>query len=1661
MQPLQGRGINWLKSRGWAAILGAGLIAAGQWKINILTPPDAPPLALGIWLNNQLHLGDPNIDQVLLSLPLLIAGGLLLALALRGLPLLPPDRAAFAKTPALFRAVTSLWPWLAAGTGAFALLLIRVGEPDFRDFEAPLWILILLLFLIPAALWDLRRNIDLSLHISRQDVLWILGLSIVGILIGAYRLQGFPDQLIGDEGNFWSTARDIAENSFRPSIFSPGVYTFPVFSSYIQAWFLKIFGADLWGWRFSSVLTGIAALPPLYLLAREMFERRIAILSSAMLVISPYFIDFSRLGYNNIQALFFTTIALYWLYAGLQRRSALHLYLAGILTGLGFYTFFAARMTIVIAVGFILCLWLVKQIRFRDAGFALLILSVGFILVIVPYFVYSHRYDPQGLSYKTLESVFINTFNGLQFYTSQELYAVAPPVEFNGNELFFNPKIYAVLVLRGFLRTMLVFQKSGLISEHYIAFPLTGTIGAFFYLIGLSVSAWTWKQARNLLVIIWFLVNVFALSALNTVPPRHTHMVAIIPALALLTAVGLSAIFNAASAMTTRIKSHAKIYLTLLVALTALGGLYDFFVRAPGEYKPHPDQIITWAELESHGESFFFVYDDPAQIDIFKPYPEITDRPLSFTDVPIENVMAGKIPFPAKPTIVFSPPELADDISAALQKQWGNDFIRRMFYSTDGTPVLSARMNTNFLFEEDKTFLRVLQDSYTRPALLWLVAVLLAVFALIVFSPNLPRFNLPALLSKYLRRLTAPIQASENQASSSADIAQAPKENLPIEPPAISDEENETDFIPIRPPRFLHRFFPNNERAQDGVTIFAAQTPNSLLLIAGIALAIVGQILVSSAAFFPGISAYIISAVCLLAWAWETPKWRNAFSKQVSFTPKFEAAIFGLILLVTIGVRFFDLQQRVYGLEADETKWTVQSWYSAILHVDVGEFASMHYKYLPVDFWVRSLFLRVFGLDFISARIESAVLSVLSVIFLYLLVRLLTSSASTALLSALLFSLSFMELNAAHQALHNTPPAAWMLAALFCLFLAFHKRKLWQFQLAGILLGLGMLTYETFYPNSVAALVYLIGLGIYEIVKKKDSPKNWLARLVVLAWPVVFVYFAFSRDYLAGRQGYLMGALQDITASGHGFGALLNYFLLNAKDALQTTFAHVVWADSLINWNGPLINPMILPFVVIGLIYNLWNLRRPHFLFIPLWYLALTISGPILLGSSWPRVMYLALPPLMIWGALGLWMAFAALRALFNAKQLWRPAGIFGLAILVILLNDHYIFTSKLLDPIDRQKRRELADLVYASAQTTPMLLFPYLPSQNDSLEVESQVLIFSVAGARHLGLDAADHYRQIQMDDVLTALWEMKHLNSLDLFYDKSAETFPEERARKMQIILNCYPKAILQSQGRFFDVYHFDSAALTSPSCYSPPPPSITEPPEDSVWPQGSPPTLKWNVNGVTAGSFTVQLERKMDDVHWIEAEDFKGDGWSESSSFVHGFSGMGFLMDEWQAGQASDSIDLPASGQYRVWIRYYKRRDNDQRNFLEVNGRSVEFAENGGVLNEWAWKDAGVFDLPAGTIPLALTRAYGTDDEYSIFVDSIVITSNLNFQPVTEDSEWQAIQNSGEINSTVTEYTLPSTLPPGEYRWEVRIFDAGRLVDYNGERGIKSRQGYFTVR
>jgi hypothetical protein len=1095
---------------------------------------------------------------------------------------------------------------------------------------------------------------------------------------------------------------------------------------------------------------------------------------------------------------------------------------------------------------------------------------------------------------------------------------------------------------------------------------------------------------------------------------------------------------------------------------------------------------MSWAVLYARDESYYYISAKPEELE-FTPYTATEFRNAApFKTLSVDSFYQSiSVLFGLdQKTVVFYTPDLAGVVEPVLQTKWGDLFYQETFFDSEGVPVLAAAMNTPFVFVRDQSLLAILKDSYLHSSLLILMTILIGLIGLTAFLPMAWSRSVPIQFKRlvdWFNGSERPIDldAKKDHIDSIEEFLEPPAERVRSEPPEWAEQVFQP--APINTSMRVHAEL-KQVRQDDGNDLYlkvhiprinapglhlpektelslpAFRIPNPLFIALAVLFAIAAQIMIQIGNSWAGIAFYSLSAAGMGTWIRLNPKWKNVFSNQWQISPRVEKFLLGALMAGTAFIRYYDLKFRVYGVDGDEVKWTIQSWYSTILMVHKGDFIS-HYDFMPVSFWIRSVFLRLFGLNFISARIESATLSLISVFFLYLLVRRLSASRPLALLTALLYSVSFFALNFAHQAMGETTPEVWNIASFYILIIAVQERKLWQFQLTGILLALGMLTFEMFLPTPLIVMLYLAGVGLFEIFTKRTSARKWFQYLLMVAWPVMLAYFVYTQEILNVRRGYDLGIVMQFSGNGSNFLGIFLFLFRNVGHLFQTIFYHITWTDSIVYWDGSLINAFLLPFVVIGFVYNIWNIRRRYYALIPLWFLIHIAVGPLSLGAVYPRVLFMVLPPLMIWGAMGLWTFLGALRAIFDNRRIKLALPVFLLVLIAIIFNDYHIFTTSLYDAVDKQKRRELSELTIQSAGDVPMILYPFLPNQDDTLALESSVILLSVAGETHLGEDSAGRFQQLEFGKVLTTLWEDRQLSGVDLFFDKT--TFlQDQRDQALNIVLKCYPGVTIKESGRFFTVYHFASAVLALPQCYQGISPVSIAPQNGVTIPSGGPIIFSWDTKGVKSTSHSLILQRKVAGTYWIEVEDaFTGPFWVYSSGFVNDFSGGGFLMDGWQSGDAQYTFSVPSNGQYRIWIRSYKRRINDQHNFITIDGKEMGFAGDNNALNEWVWEDLGSFNLSQGPLPITLSRTYGKDEEFSVFIDVLLITSDLVNLPA-QVRVWDNVATTTEVQSSTSEYTLSEILPPGDYRWKIRIYDGNYLIDSDGLRGLETPMSTFTL-
>jgi Dolichyl-phosphate-mannose-protein mannosyltransferase len=357
----------------WAVgIVGIVLIAAGRWML------EAPNAA----------------DRIVKPLPAItigimgfLLGTLLVALALRrgvaAKPDIIPDNSIVVEDDTVGRVE---WRWLGATAlpvGAFYGLFLtgRLGWP-----LAIAWLLALATAGVHFARLDRRRGTPLGWFFDNRREIGglVLCMFLAAILVGhdltSWRWAGTPDEI----RFFQSAIRREFEGLPREWFSENGLWGYhPMLSHYYQALFLRVFGVNLFAWRLSSLVAFAASLPFLYLLVRELWNARVAWMAIIFFASAPLAVGFAHLGYNNIQSFPFLTASLGIFAWSMRRKTSLGYFLAGVAAGLGFYTFYAARISILL----ILILGIsARAFPWRGRGAARsLALAAGLGLAILPW----------------------------------------------------------------------------------------------------------------------------------------------------------------------------------------------------------------------------------------------------------------------------------------------------------------------------------------------------------------------------------------------------------------------------------------------------------------------------------------------------------------------------------------------------------------------------------------------------------------------------------------------------------------------------------------------------------------------------------------------------------------------------------------------------------------------------------------------------------------------------------------------------------------------------------------------------------------------------------------------------------------------------------------------------------------------------------------------------------------------------------------------------------------------------------------------------------------------------------------------------------------------------------------------------------------------------
>ncbi|MBM2826976.1 MAG: hypothetical protein HW403_1040 [Dehalococcoidia bacterium] len=150
----------------------------------------------------------------------------------------------------------------------------------------------------------------------------ILGIILILALgLRLYKLDTIPYGLWFDEASIGLEASRIAKDgTFRP-IYSQGT-TSPAAFVYLVALAQGVLGQTIVAVRLVPALMGAATVVPFYLLARRLFDPRVALAGACFLAVSRWELNFSRMGMQGITTPFFTLVVAALILAAIESRQS-------------------------------------------------------------------------------------------------------------------------------------------------------------------------------------------------------------------------------------------------------------------------------------------------------------------------------------------------------------------------------------------------------------------------------------------------------------------------------------------------------------------------------------------------------------------------------------------------------------------------------------------------------------------------------------------------------------------------------------------------------------------------------------------------------------------------------------------------------------------------------------------------------------------------------------------------------------------------------------------------------------------------------------------------------------------------------------------------------------------------------------------------------------------------------------------------------------------------------------------------------------------------------------------------------------------------------------------------------------------------------------------
>ena len=442
---------------GWRGLLALPLILAWMGQI-MLEPPDrAPTTAVFCYI---------------------LAGGTLVALTWRGMWVGEPieDRS----SATIAEGIRLRWLILGPSLGLLAFLFFLGNR--FNLLNLALWLsalgTVIYALWVPdegaarlKQAWVKFREGGLRLSPWQLLVLGVFGLAA---FFRFYKLGQVPPEMFSDHAEKLIDVTQVLGGQYR--IFFPRNTGREAFQMYLTAGAARLFGTGIsfLSLKIGTCLAGLFTLPYIYLLGKEIANRRVGLFAMFLAGAAYWPNVISRVALRFTLYPFFAAPTLYYLIRGLRRRQRNDFILAGVALGLGVHGYSPFRvMPLVVAL--VLVVFLVhrpNRERKKTAWQALWIVGLISLLIFLPLLRYALG-NYEMFSYRMATRM-----------TGVERAIPGPPLK---------------IFLENMWKSLIMFQwDNGKIWVHSIpGRPALGVISAVLFTLGLVAVAYRYGKQRH------------------------------------------------------------------------------------------------------------------------------------------------------------------------------------------------------------------------------------------------------------------------------------------------------------------------------------------------------------------------------------------------------------------------------------------------------------------------------------------------------------------------------------------------------------------------------------------------------------------------------------------------------------------------------------------------------------------------------------------------------------------------------------------------------------------------------------------------------------------------------------------------------------------------------------------------------------------------------------------------------------------------------------------------------------------------------------------------------------------------------------------------------------------------------------------------------------